>query len=172
VTFVGFVDHKKLQERLHQAQAFVFPSLREFGGGVVIEAMACGLPPIVVNYGGPGELVTDDCGIRLPMAPRQQLVRSLTLAMESLLHDPERCRRMSLASIDRVRCNFTWPQKAAQIVTIYRDVLGLPHDAMRLFSLDGQGAEFSFPMESPEWAITRHPAPLERATAPALPQTA
>jgi hypothetical protein len=68
----------------------------------------------------------------------------------------ERCRRMSLSSVNRVRCNFTWPQKAAQIVTIYRDLLGLPHDATRSFSLDGQGAVFSFPMESPEWAIASH----------------
>lgn len=169
VTFVGFVDHKKLQDRLHQAQAFVFPSLREFGGGVVIEAMACGLPPIVVNYGGPGEIVTDDCGIRLPMAPRQQLVSHLGLAMETLLHDRERCRRMSLASVDRVRCNFTWPQKAAQIVSIYRDMLGLPHDTLRSFTLGDQGAVFSFPMESEVWPIAYHPASVTAEPAVVLP---
>ena len=69
VTFTGWVEHTKLQSHLGRAHAFVFPSLREFGGGVVVEAMASGLPSIVVNYGGPGELVTDKCGIRLPMAP-------------------------------------------------------------------------------------------------------
>jgi glycosyltransferase involved in cell wall biosynthesis len=160
VTFVGWVEHTKLHARIQEAQAFAFPSLREFGGGVVIEAMACGLPPIVVNYGGPGELVTDDCGIRLPMAPREQLVSSLSRAMESLLHDQERCRRMSLAAIDRVRRDFTWPQKAAQIVNIYRDLLGLRHDELRSFSLNGDGAEFAYPMESEEWPIAGHPAPL------------
>ena len=77
VTFTGWVEHAKLQEHLRGAQVFVFPSLREFGGGVVVEAMACGLPPIVVNYGGPGEIVSDDCGIRLPMAPRKELVDQL-----------------------------------------------------------------------------------------------
>jgi glycosyltransferase involved in cell wall biosynthesis len=169
VTFVGFVEHKKLQDRLHQAQAFVFPSLREFGGGVVIEAMACGLPPIVVNYGGPGELVTEECGIRLPMAPREQLVTHLVRAMEAMLHEPERCRRMSLASIDRVRCDFTWPQKAAQIVSIYRDMLGLPHDPLRSFTLGDQGAVFSFPMESEEWPNAYHPAPVPPESSVVLP---
>ena len=103
---------------------FAFPSLREFGGGVVVEAMACGLPPIVVNYGGPGEIASDECGIRLPMAPRKELVDRLSEAMTTLLRDPEQCRRMSAAGLERVRRHFSWPKKAAQIVTIYRDLLG------------------------------------------------
>jgi glycosyltransferase involved in cell wall biosynthesis len=126
VTSVGQVEHTRLQDHLHGAQAFVFPSLREFGRGVVLEAMASGLPPIVVNYGGPGELVTDECGIRLPMARREELVGQLAGAMTTLIHDPDWCRRMADAGIDRVRRGFTWSRKAAQLVTIYRDVLGLP----------------------------------------------
>jgi glycosyltransferase involved in cell wall biosynthesis len=153
VTFVGWVDHKKLQGHLQQCHAFVFPSLREFGGGVVVEAMARGLPPIVVNYGGPGELVTDKCGVRLPMAPREQLVSSLSEAMESLLYDPDRCRRMSLEGVDRVRSDLTWPQKAAQIVTIYRDVLGQGDHELKSFALNGRGPRFSCPMESADWSI-------------------
>jgi glycosyltransferase involved in cell wall biosynthesis len=153
VKFVGWVDHKKLQGHLQQAQAFAFPSLREFGGGVVVEAMASGLPPIVVNYGGPGELVTDKCGVRLPMAPREQLVSSLSEAMESLLHDPDRCRRMSLEGIDRVRSDLTWPQKAAQFVTIYRDLLGQGDHELKSFRLNGRGPLFSCPIESADWSI-------------------
>ena len=168
VTFMGWVEHTKLQDHLHRAHAFVFPSLREFGGGVVIEAMASGLPPIVVDYGGPGELVTDKCGIRLPMAPRKQLVSRLSESMESLLHDPDWCRRMSREGIDRVRRNFTWPQKAAQIVTIYRDLLGLPHDELRTFSLDGQAAVFSCPLDSSGSAASRR-APLSEVTTVSSP---
>jgi len=171
VTFVGWVEHKKLQDHLHQAHAFVFPSLREFGGGAVVEAMGSGLPPIVVNYGGPGELVTDKCGIRLPMAPREQLVSRLSESMESLLHDPDRCRRMSLEGIDRVRSSFTWPQKAAQIVAIYRDLLGLPHDELRSFSIEGQAALFSCPIESQGWPIASPRAPLFQMTTASSPQT-
>jgi glycosyltransferase involved in cell wall biosynthesis len=126
VKFTGSIEHTRLRDELARAQAFVFPSLREFGGGVVLEAMASGLPPIVVDYGGPGELVTDDCGIRLPMAPREELVPQLAVAMEALVSDPDRCRRMSHACTDRVRREFTWPVKAEQIVAIYHDLLGLP----------------------------------------------
>ena len=138
VTFVGWIEHAKLQEHLRGAQVFAFPSLREFGGGVVVEAMACGLPPIVVNYGGPGEIASEECGICLPMAPRKELVDRLSEAMTTLLHDPERCRRMSSAGVEQVRRRFSWPKKAAQIVAIYRDLLGLSHDEPGHISIDTQ----------------------------------
>ena len=94
----------------------------------MVEAMACGLPPIVVNYGGPGEIVANDCGICLPMAPRKELVDQLATAMTGLLHNPEQCRSMAVAGLERVQRYFSWPQKAAQIVAIYRDLLGLAYD--------------------------------------------
>ena len=127
VTFTGLIEHARVQDHLRHAQAFVFPSLREFGGAVVLEAMASGLPPIVVDYGGPGELVSDESGIRLPMAPRDELVGRISNAMATVVRDPQLCERMSSSGIDRVRHGFTWSRKAAQIVTIYRNLLGLPH---------------------------------------------
>jgi glycogen synthase len=136
VTFVGWTEHSKVQEQLRGAQVFAFPSLREFGGGVVVEAMACGLPPIVVDYGGPSEIASEDCGIRLPMAPRKELVNRLSEAMTTLLHDPQRCQRMSAAGIERVREHFAWPKKAALIVAIYRDMLGLSPQEGEFVSLN------------------------------------
>jgi glycosyltransferase involved in cell wall biosynthesis len=168
VTFVGQVEHRELQDHLHRAQAFVFPSLREFGGGVVLEAMACGLPPIVVNYGGPGELVTDECGIRLPMARREELIDRLSEAMARLLRDPDQCRRMSDAGIERVCRGFTWPRKAAQIVTIYRDVLGLPHADSQPVPLGSPPAGFWWPPESEGPPVDGHLVPTQEPT-PAFP---
>ena len=62
------------------------------------------------------------------MAPRKEMVDNLAEAMTTLLRDPERCRSMSSGGLKRVRRYFSWPRKAAQIVAIYRDLLGLSHD--------------------------------------------
>jgi glycosyltransferase involved in cell wall biosynthesis len=123
VSFAGWVDQQSLAREFSRSQAFAFPSLREFGGGVVLEALASGLPAIVVDYGGPGELVTPECGILLAMKPRQELVEQLRRGMEELAGDPLRCQAMGEAACRRVRDEFTWTAKADRIVTMYRQVL-------------------------------------------------
>lgn len=123
VHWAGWVKQDELSSLMRRGQAFVFPSLREFGGGVVLEAMASALPPIIVDYGGPGELVTAECGLPLRMQPRDQLVADLRTAMERLAADHNECRRLAAAAVRRVRDEFTWDTKAGRIVEFYRATL-------------------------------------------------
>jgi glycosyltransferase involved in cell wall biosynthesis len=123
VRLLGQLAQPRIAEEFSRSQAFVFPSLREFGGGVVMEAMASGLPAIVVDYGGPGELATPKCGILLPMQPRPQLVHQLRSAMEALAGDLPRCRVLGAAACQRVRDEFTWSAKATRLVRVYQEVL-------------------------------------------------
>ena len=123
VEFLGNVDHQRVGEVLRRSQAFVFPSLREFGGAVVIEAMASGVPPIAVNYGGPGEHVTPETGLLIPLCRREELVVKLRQAMERLFLDHDLCRTFARNAIRRVKDVYTWDEKAAQIVAVYNDIL-------------------------------------------------
>lgn len=123
VRFTGWLDQKQIGTEFRRAQVFAFPSLREFGGGVVLEALGNGLPPVVVAYGGPAELVTPECGVLLPMKPRGELVPLLRQALEELAGDTARCRALGQAACRRVREEYTWATKAERLVAMYRDVL-------------------------------------------------
>ena len=123
VTLRGQVPQSDLAAEMHRSQVFVFPSLREFGGGVILEAMACALPCLIVDYGGPGELVSEVTGVKLPMRPREELVESLRAAMEQMAADPAGCRRMGEAAATEVRREHTWDAKASHVMLIYQQVL-------------------------------------------------
>lgn len=56
VTFLGAVD--RFEDILPQADVLLLPSLHESFGLVALEAMACGVVPIVTNRGGTDEFVS------------------------------------------------------------------------------------------------------------------
>jgi glycosyltransferase involved in cell wall biosynthesis len=120
----GWLPHPQVADRLAQSDVFAFPSVREFGGGAVVEAMAMGLVPVVVNYAGPGELVTDRTGVRIPMGPRDSVVARFRDVLSELARDRERVARLGRAARRRTEKWFTWQAKAAQLLEVYRWVLG------------------------------------------------
>jgi glycosyltransferase involved in cell wall biosynthesis len=119
VEFPGWVDHTQLADRLRRAQVFGFPSVREFGGGVVLEAMALGLVPVVLNYGGPAELVTPETGFTLPMGPRAEVIHEFSECFARINSNPSMLQTMSQRAQEHVFQNFTWDAKARQMLEVY-----------------------------------------------------
>ncbi len=124
VTLAGWVEHAQLQHTLAEHDVFAFPSIREFGGAVVLEAMAVGLVPVVVDYGGPGELVTDRTGYRVAIGPREQIVADFRAAIQKIVDDPASLEPMSHAAMQRVEQAFTWSAKAHQVAAVYAHATG------------------------------------------------
>ncbi|MDO9637171.1 MAG: glycosyltransferase family 4 protein [Pseudotabrizicola sp.] len=123
VTFHGWQDHAQVQDLAARCQLLAFPSIREFGGGVVLEAMALGLAPIVVDYAGPAELVTDATGWKVPITGRTGVIAGLSARLAYCVDHPDEVAQKGQAARDRVQALFTWDRKAAQILDIYRWVL-------------------------------------------------
>ena len=53
------LHNEELGQAYASADLFVFPSTTDTYGNVVVEAMASGLPVVVSDQGGPGELLRD-----------------------------------------------------------------------------------------------------------------
>ena len=123
VTLHGWMAHADVQSIAAQAQLLVFPSVREFGGGVVLEAMALGVVPVIADYAGPGELVDDATGFRIPMGSRADLVAGLRGQLQAIAADPSVLPAMARAGQARVMRDFTWTAKAAQIERIWQAVI-------------------------------------------------
>jgi glycosyltransferase involved in cell wall biosynthesis len=124
VDLIGRRTQAEIGQLMRTSDIFAFPSIRELGAGVVVEAMACGLPCIVVNYGGPGGLISPANGIKVPLGTKDQLAKSFAAEMESLAHNPP--RRASLghqAHEDALRM-YAWTAKGNKTVEVYEWALG------------------------------------------------
>lgn len=120
----GWVNHKDLQQHLRKCDIFAFPSIREFGGAVVLEAMACGTVPVIADYAGPSELVDERTGFKVPLGKPEELVKSYQQVFQSILDNPAKLEPMRAACVERVRKHFTWEAKALKVLEVYRWALG------------------------------------------------
>ncbi|MBK0329350.1 glycosyltransferase family 4 protein [Rhodobacteraceae bacterium F11138] len=124
VTFHGMVDHHRVQDLVVDSNVLTFPSIRDFGGGVVLEAMALGVVPIVVDYAGPGELVVAGTGYKIPISSRDQIVADLRRQLERIVADPGDLPAIGACAREHVLANYTWSAKAHQVREVYDWVLG------------------------------------------------
>ncbi len=133
VTFHGLVDHHQVQDIAVQANLLTFPSIREFGGGVVLEAMALGVVPLIVDYAGPGELVSQATGYKIPIGPRTALVTGLREKLAEIVADPSALPELASAARTHALQHFTWAAKARQVRAVYDAILNgtpLPSSAI------------------------------------------
>lgn len=124
VELAGWIEHGEVPARMARSDVLAFPSIREFGGGVVLEAMALGLVPVIVDYAGPAELVTAETGFKIPLGSRDAITRALRERLEALVAAPQGLREMGERARRRVLGCFTWEAKARQTRAVYDWVLG------------------------------------------------
>jgi len=123
VRFSGWVNQQETLDYYRKADIFCFPSIREFGGAVVMQAMACGLPCIVANNGGIGEYVNEETGFKIEPISREYLTQELTSKIKLLVEDDRLRETMSTKASEKAR-EFAWENKARKIVEIYEKMLG------------------------------------------------
>ncbi len=126
VTFLGNLERTRVLELMGAADIFLFPSF-EGGGMVVLEAMAAGLPVVCLDWGGPGEMVTGECGIKVPVTTPEETVLGLEEALRRLAADPELRRRMGEAGRRRVAEHYSWGKKGAWLERLYLEVVDAPN---------------------------------------------
>jgi glycosyltransferase involved in cell wall biosynthesis len=122
VTFHGRIDREEVFNWYKKSDVFLFPSFREPSGTVVFEAMGFGLPMITTTLGGPGYVITDECGVRITPDDPKQFAKGLAEAIVELSKDRNKLQGMSEAAIRRVDEVASWEERAEKLISIYEAV--------------------------------------------------
>jgi glycosyltransferase involved in cell wall biosynthesis len=124
VTFTGMVPHEVTLQHFMKADVLVFPSIREFGGGVVFEALATGAVPLVSDYGGPGDIVHGKIGYKIPLSNESAAIDFIHRTLEHLEKDRAHLLELSRNGQLFARESLTWDGKARLTSQILYWVLG------------------------------------------------
>ncbi|MCF6237090.1 MAG: glycosyltransferase family 4 protein [Gammaproteobacteria bacterium] len=101
-----------------QANLFAYCSFFECGGYVVLEAMACGTPVVTLQLGGPGEIVTDNCGVLVSSESIDHTVASFAQAFHSLAVDEKLLKEKKQKTVERVEQNYKWCVKGDRLLQL------------------------------------------------------
>jgi len=120
VTFLGNLDRERALPRLYAScDAFLFSSLTETLGLVVLEAMASGLPVIAAPAGGVADhLRHGENGLAYP----PQDVRAMAEAMAGVVRDRSLRRRLALGARATAE-SLSWSAELDRLDRSYRDLL-------------------------------------------------
>lgn len=127
VELAGAKPRDQLLHEMASCDVFLFPSLRDGGGTVVIEAMAAGKPVVCLDIGGPGMHISDQCGIKITPSSPEATVHELAQALERLYLDRELRLRLGKAGRKRAKDMYHWDKLGERLMEIYSSIeLGEP----------------------------------------------
>ena len=132
VRFLGAVSRREVFEVIAECDALVHPSLHDSGGYVCAEAMAAGRPVICLDLGGPGLLVSDDSGIRIPAGTPERTIASLAAAMIRLASDPQLRHRLGSGAKQRARQSLSWERNGVLLDRLYEAVVDSRSEPIRV----------------------------------------
>lgn len=125
LTWTGKIPRSQLSARYRNHDVLVAPSLYESGGLVVLEAMAEGLPVIVLDVGGHSISVAEGCGIKVcPASIIPKVIDGLATAMRFYVDHPERIENDGRRARQRVLEHYGWTRKVIHMRGIYRRLIG------------------------------------------------
>lgn len=117
VVFTGRRNHGEMAEEFSKADVFVFPSLRDTSGAIVLEAMASGLPTVCLDHQGARLMVDEGSGLRVDP---DGAVAGMARAIARLAADSGERERMGAHARARAVSEFSWESKTARLLREYR----------------------------------------------------
>jgi glycosyltransferase involved in cell wall biosynthesis len=118
VHLAGWHDHDDLPVLLNAADVLVHASVAEQFGQVLIEAMACSLPVVAVDRGGPSTIVDDP---RTGWLVEPDDPAALAGAITEAIADPDERRRRGRRARDEVVGRYGWSEIGREAAALVRD---------------------------------------------------
>jgi glycosyltransferase involved in cell wall biosynthesis len=124
VEFAESLSGEAYQRELGRTHVFLLPSLRESAGLTMMEAMLAGGVPVVADGGGPGFIVTEECGCKIPVVNRKQMVAQLADTLIAIDRDRKIILEKGRAASRRIATGFSEENYRATVNAVYQSVAG------------------------------------------------
>jgi glycosyltransferase involved in cell wall biosynthesis len=120
-TWHGWLPREKAMAIVHVSHVFVITSIKDLTSTVTLEALSQGVPVVCPDHCGFSDVITSDCGIKVPVKTPRQFEYDLSEALKRLFNEESERRRLACGALRRIN-DFSWDKKAIEINKIYQAV--------------------------------------------------
>jgi glycosyltransferase involved in cell wall biosynthesis len=124
--WLGWREHREALKQYDWADIFVFTSLRDTAGNVLLEALGRGVPIVCLDHQGAGDIVTNDCGIKIPVTTTAEVIANLRDHLVGLSAGRLRVEALSRGALKRAR-QYLWSCNEEQMARVYCAALQAHH---------------------------------------------
>ena len=118
IIWYGWVERQKAIEIMKNCHIFCITSLSDLTSTVLLEALSYGLPVIALDHCGFSNVITEKCGIKIPIHSKKHVIQGLSEAMKKLYSDENLRLNLAKGALERSG-NFSWVGKVNTLNTIY-----------------------------------------------------
>lgn len=123
VRFIGRVPWTEMPRVYDECDVFLFTSLRDRFGTILLEAMGRGLPVVALDCCGVRSLVPDNAAIKIPLTTVSGTVDALAESLRALASDERRRLSVANAALQFAR-DHGWDDVVRQFERAYERALG------------------------------------------------
>ncbi len=133
IHWLGHRPQSELFALYRSKHAFIFPSLHDSGGTVILEAQANGLPVICLDLGGPATLVTSETAIVVSTQNQNEagVVQGLAEAIEKLAGDENLRFTLAQSALIHAVTSMSWVSRVEGALALLKKNRCAPADSVR-----------------------------------------
>lgn len=120
---LGEIPHADMLDTYRRGRVFLFTSLQDTSGNVVLEAMARSLPVVALNHQGVAEMVPFRSGLLVDIATPEQVVAGMASAIQRLVESSELASKLGKGARSHVELHHVWDRKGDLLQTLYSEIV-------------------------------------------------
>jgi hypothetical protein len=107
---------------LRTSHIYLLPSLRDSAGITLAEAMLAGCVPMVADCGGPGQIVSEECGYKVPVSSPAALIEEISKTIIQVDRHREVLREKGPKAAKRIASHFSEENYRRMVNLVYKSV--------------------------------------------------
>jgi glycosyltransferase involved in cell wall biosynthesis len=120
VRFLPSVPRAELPRVYQAADVFCLPSVETYGIAL-LEAMSCARAVVVTDRNGPGEIVPEGAGLRIPMHTPEQFIHDYAQGLVGLARNPDLRLKLGERARQHILLHHDWSRIGARLLEVYEE---------------------------------------------------